>query len=182
MAETIHESELERLRRGVTEFPEYRVYFFESGATQEQYLDSANGQLFIELLPGNSFHYFRVERRGSHSFETAYESIYKYAPTESDTHASAMNGARCPSPEPLSHGRYIKRFSASLIYTDPSERPFGLAYRGWISAFGRPDMKEQNPSRPDWYIGSGTDCGTMHDNHWITAMEFRATPLNDPTA
>jgi hypothetical protein len=162
----------------VTEFPEFRLFFYESGTSGEQFRDSVSGRLFHRLGTGNSFHHFRIEQRGAHRFNTRCECVYKLAGPESDEQASALNGSRCPEVTPPTDSRYVKRFSAELLYSDPSERPFRLAYRGWIGRHQYPNFYQPEPQMEGyWYTGPGAKCGTAEDNFWITAMEFAASPI-----
>ena len=169
---------LEAARATTSVFPEFRIAYFESGASHERFVDSVNGRLHLKLNPGNSLHYFRIERRGTHTFDTKADCVYKQAGSESDDVFSAMNGARCPSIAPLTDSRYIKRFSAELLYNDPAERPFSLAYRGWVGKYGDPNFYQPDPQTGGyWYSGPGAKCGTAQDNFWITAFEFAASPI-----
>jgi hypothetical protein len=178
-ADLISDEELSNREKSITDYPEYRVFYFESGTSEERWVDSVNGRALVRLAAGNSFHYFRIERRGSHNFSTTYDCVYRQAGPEIDEKAEGTNGVACPNLPDISKSRYIKRFGAALIYM-PSERPFSIAYRGWISQHKNPGLNTPDPGAGWWYTGLGAKCGTAEHEHWITAMEFRASPENAP--
>lgn len=174
-ADLISDDELSSREKSIFDYPEYRVFYFESGTSAEKWVDSINGRALVSLGGGNSLHYFRIEARGGHQFSTRYDCVYRQAGPEIDEKAEGVNGVACPNLPNLSDGRYIKRFGAALIYNS-SSRPFSIAYRGWISQHKNPGMRVPDPSEGWWYTGIGAKCGTAEHEHWITAMEFRASP------
>jgi len=177
----ISEEKIGQLLAGVTEFPEYRVHFFQSGNPAPQFVDSIGGRALIEADKGDSFHYFGITPKAGRQFSVKYGCVFKLATNEGgigepDDQATGTDGQDCPSIAPMTKSRYIKRISAELIYPPTSpERRFRLSYRVWISEYNNPSRRDIEPD-PNYWVGGGMDCGTARDNFWITAMEFLASP------